>query len=291
MHSLHRVLATSAVVVSALPALAQTSPRKAAPAPAQSYTVEFIITEVQTLADGTKITHESKEIEAQDSQGRTRRETTHNWRGGKDLFTQVRVTDPVENTQISWDSQRRVADVVKLPPPDQRTGCWASDTGTYSVRYAFNASGSSLSISSSTGGSGGGATVVSGNAVAESNDPNLLPQLPPKLVSRVDSNRTKREDLGTETIEGIEAHGYRSTTTIPKGEAGNDRPIVLTSEYWRSRLFPFTVREINDDPRSSRRIKELVSVSVTEPELATFQPPQGMEVKTTELHQVPCQER
>jgi hypothetical protein len=298
MLTVHRVLTTSAVLIATLPAFAQTTgqttgPRKAALGTgsnfAQVYTVEFTVTNLQTLADGTKITRETREVEARDSQGRTRREMTDNWPGTSDPFTSVQVTDPVENAQISWDSQRRVANLVKLPVPDQRTGCWSSDTGNISVRYTVSAARSSLSISSDPGPASPGATIISANSHAESNDPNLLPLITQKTVIKVDPNSPKSEDLGTKTILGIEAHGYRYTTTTPVGEVGNDKPIVHTSEVWRSPLLPFPVRETMNDPRSGRRIKEPVKLSLTEPDLAAFQPPQGMDVRTTELHQVPCQ--
>lgn len=40
------------------------------------------------------------------------------------------------------------------------------------------------------------------------------------------------EDLGTESIQGVDARGRRRTTIIPAGAMGNDAPLVSTSEMW-----------------------------------------------------------
>jgi hypothetical protein len=47
---------------------------------------------------------------------------------------------------------------------------------------------------------------------------------------------------------------------------------------------------VTDDPRTGKRTRELVELSQSEPDPATFQPPEGYEVVTQELHEVPCQQ-
>jgi hypothetical protein len=43
------------------------------------------------------------------------------------------------------------------------------------------------------------------------------------------SNWEKRtENLGTQNIEGVEAEGTRTVTTIPADAIGNERPIEIT---------------------------------------------------------------
>ena len=48
------------------------------------------------------------------------------------------------------------------------------------------------------------------------------------------------EKLGTETIEGVLAEGFRHTTTWPVDSQGNDRPISTVDETWRSRELQVT---------------------------------------------------
>jgi len=45
---------------------------------------------------------------------------------------------------------------------------------------------------------------------------------------------TKQEDLGTQSIAGVSAHGVREVQTIPAASSGTGNEIVLTDEYWWS---------------------------------------------------------
>jgi len=99
------------------------------------------------------------------------------------------------------------------------------------------------------------------------------------------------EDLGTDTIQGIEAHGRRMTTTIPAGEIGNEAPLVRTSEIWTAvapGLGGLVVRDISDDPQSGRKTRELVSLEQREPDEASFQPPSGYEIVNKTSPQTTC---
>jgi len=93
------------------------------------------------------------------------------------------------------------------------------------------------------------------------------------------------ENLGTESIEGVEARGRQYTTTTPAGAVGNDAPLVSTSDVWTALnvgLNGLVVRYIRDDPRSGKTMRELTSLSQNEPDPATFQPPEGYEIVTKE---------
>src|SRR5580698_8640269 len=60
------------------------------------YTAEFRITRVQTLADGTTITHEATEVTARDSQGRTMSSSSSTSpTGDQAVQTNVNINDPV----------------------------------------------------------------------------------------------------------------------------------------------------------------------------------------------------
>ena len=104
-------------------------------------------------------------------------------------------------------------------------------------------------------------------------------------VSVISGSKSKMtsENLGTESIQGVEARGRRYTTTIPAGAAGNDAPLVSTSEMWTALtvgLNGVLVREIRDDPRSGKTTRELTSLSQSDPDPTTFQPPEGYEIVT-----------
>jgi hypothetical protein len=108
----------------------------------------------------------------------------------------------------------------------------------FSNTVSINANGSGpVSFSRTEGGGGGtgGYTITSaGGQVTSTNGDgvNLLKQA---------LDNVKREDLGTQTTEGVEATGTRTTTTIAAGEIGNERPIEIVTERWYSNALQTTV--------------------------------------------------
>lgn len=238
----------------------------------QAYNVEFSTVSVQTLADGTTISRESKEVVVQDSQGRSLRITTESLNGPeRGEFVHGHIENPLDNTSINWDSHGKKVRVLRLPPPEQRIGCWRSDSGRETISYGQRPDASVLP-KNRTG------LLVSGTGTLV------------ETTGRVSKPEPQREDLGTTTIQGFEATGERWTTVIPVGEAGNDRPITTTTEIWRSSGFPMPLREIHNDPRSGKRTREVVSLTIGEPDLALFQPPEGYEVVNEEMHEIACQQ-
>jgi hypothetical protein len=98
---------------------------------------------------------------------------------------------------------------------------------------------------------------------------------------RVQHERPSTDDLGTETIQGIEARGYRTITTTPAGAVGNNEPLVRTSEIWTAiapGLRGFVARNASDDPQSGKTTRELTSFNQAEPDAAVFQPPSDYEI-------------
>jgi hypothetical protein len=91
------------------------------------------------------------------------------------------------------------------------------------------------------------------------------------------------ENLGTSSIQGVEARGRRITTTIPAGGVGNEEPLVTTKEIWNAiavGLNGLLVRDVTDDPRAGKSTRELTQLTQSDPDPATFQPPAGYEIVT-----------
>jgi hypothetical protein len=89
------------------------------------------------------------------------------------------------------------------------------------------------------------------------------------------------EDLGIQTIQGVEAHGRKTTTTTAAGAIGNDQPLVHTTELWTATapgLKNLVVRDVGDDPQSGKKDQELTNFSQAEPDPTIFQPPAGYEI-------------
>jgi hypothetical protein len=89
---------------------------------------------------------------------------------------------------------------------------------------------------------------------------------------------SKAEDLGTRTIEGVEAKGTRRTTTIPAGQIGNDRAIDIVSEQWHSPELQTLVYSRHSDPRMGETTYRLTRLSRAEPSKSLFEVPADYKV-------------
>ncbi len=132
-------LAISLLCIPAFPVLGQNakpaSPSPNAVTPIPAYTAEFKNVNVQTLANGTTITRETKEVRAQDSEGRILSITTRTPPAAGIEITSGSINNPVDNTRIMWDSHDKKANVAHLPPQDQRHGCWTTESHHFTIHY------------------------------------------------------------------------------------------------------------------------------------------------------------
>jgi len=274
MHkSLCGILAICVVAGVALPmdgqttAIVQTESCKvpsARPQP-KPYYAEFKTTHVQTLGNGATITTESARVQALDSQNHLLSSYTQTqYYGDHSLLTSVTVMDRAAGTQTTWNSQNKKATVIKEPPVEQRHGCWQTVAGHQTRNYP-DAPAS-------------GATAQSSAVAKSSAAP--APQLQRPMPVRT--------DLGTMTIQGLEARGQRWTTTTPAGEIGNDQPLVSIQEDWFATGYGFSVRSIYDNPQHGKETTELVKMEPGEPDPAIFLPPEGYETVVEEM--IPCKQ-
>ena len=81
------------------------------------------------------------------------------------------------------------------------------------------------------------------------------------------------EQLGTRQIEGVKANGRRTTTVIPTGRIGNDRPIQITDERWESPELQMVVLSRYSDPRTGVVEYRLTNISRVEPRADLFAVP------------------
>ncbi len=88
----------------------------------------------------------------------------------------------------------------------------------------------------------------------------------------------KHEDLGTQVIEGISCTGSRETRTIAAGAIGNERPLEITSETWKSPDLHTIVLSKHNDPRFGETVYKLTDVKRNEPDPALFQVPSNYKI-------------
>lgn len=279
------VLSLVALAGLMLPALSQTSgvqtsdsgagPHKPQP---QHYTATLKTTLVRTLADGTTITMESTMVLAEDSQGRSISSHTDLWHGkdGKPT-TYYTVLDPVEGTFLTWTSPGTQAIVTT-----NRT----EHTGESDCTVFFSTpEGYSLIAPQ------GDETLEPAKRVVGKFSSVLMKTDSPADFMRNISDNLKTEDLGITTIQGVRARGRRFTRTTPAGAMGNDQPMVHTQEDWFTtgdNPRELNIRHVDEDPESGKSTTELESLSLEEPDLSIFQPPEGYEIVKRETHSAQC---
>jgi hypothetical protein len=93
------------------------------------------------------------------------------------------------------------------------------------------------------------------------------------------SGEVKKESLGTQAINGVNAEGTRITHTIPAGQIGNDKPIQIVLERWYSPDLQIMVKSTRSDPRFGTTTYAVTNVQRTEPAAALFIVPSDYTVK------------
>ena len=222
------------------------NPVKGAP-----YSAQAVTETTQTLADGTRIVQKSTAVIYRDSLGRQRREQTLPAIGP---FTPqgdppqiISISDPVAGVNYSLNPKERIA--VKLPTPPS-----LPNLPNQGVTKEFN-------------------VMVSGPGPAIQSAP-ALPNMIFFRGAAPDSKEPPKVDqLGWKLIEGLQAEGSRTTITIPAGQIGNDRPIEIVDEQWRSPDLQVIVYSRHSDPRIGETVYSLVNVNRADPAPGLFQVP------------------
>ena len=234
------------------------------------YKADAVTETVQTLADGSHISHKMVAAVARDAEGRTMRAETLDgmglWGGANDK--QIKITtvfDPVADMHIHWESDSKTATVMPMPH--------AGGMGSGPVH--INAAEV-------------GVVVTSGSFATEGiteDGPMPLPPGPDTVFvggmhtqvqkPGVASSNETAEQLGSRMVEGVEAIGTRVTQVIPAGTIGNDKDLVSTRETWFSPELKIVVSSIRNDPRFGQIRYTLTNIQVTEPSASLFQPPAG----------------
>jgi hypothetical protein len=104
---------------------------------------------------------------------------------------------------------------------------------------------------------------------------------PHRVEYRASANSSRlvnHEDLGTQTIEGVETKGTRETETIEAGTIGNNNDIHIERERWFSPQLGIDVVRKWQDPRFGIQNFEVSEISIGEPDPKLFQVPADFKV-------------
>ena len=248
------------------------------------YSAQAVNESVQTLAGGNRIVRQNTSMVYRDSEGRTRRDQTITVVGGYSAAGEPAQTtfinDPVAGVNYILDAKNRTArkidysakiaaekkmvDGMKMKAEAMKAkgaegGASVDEKIAAEKAAAAHAAAHEFKFEMRT--AGPEAPVVAGGG-------------PGGFVMMMgDKKNTKKEELGKQTIEGVEAEGTRLTTTIPAGEIGNEQPIEMVFENWYSPELQTVIMSKHSDPRFGENTYRLTNINRTEPAHSLFEVP------------------
>jgi hypothetical protein len=100
-----------------------------------------------------------------------------------------------------------------------------------------------------------------------------------RMQEEISNGTLKKEDLGTQTIAGVIAQGTRITKTIPAGQIGNEKPILIVRETWYSNDLQMVVKSARSNPWSGESTYTLTNIQRSEPAASLFAVPSDFTVQ------------
>jgi hypothetical protein len=226
-----------------------------APIKGAPYSATITNESVQTLADGNRIVQSSDGSAARDSQGRTRQDTPLPMIGGlaaADAPHLVLIQDPVGGVSYTLNLTDKTAWKHAIPLAHAGMPSTAVATNTVVVR----SSGTGTGELPPPPPPGGGA-----------------PMMFAQRFNFEEQGNATTENLGTQTMEGVQVTGVRTTRTIAAGKIGNDRPINIVTEVWTSTELKTIVLSKRSDPRSGEQTFKLTNIQRGDPDPSLFAVP------------------
>ncbi len=264
------------------------------------FSAEAVSESVQTLADGNRIVRNSTSKLYRNSEGRFRREFT----GGSggvlgSLYTLgqgVTILDPVGGFRYMIDPNLRTTRQMTIRPGSEVrvvTGVGRTPEPVISEKLrselkAAAAAGAvttdGAQLSEKLRGEIRAAAAAAPAATARAITGQLLffffKQKTAYEMGSQSKWETRTEELGVQNVEGVDAEGTRTITTIPAGAIGNERPIEIVYEKWYSRDLQLVVMSKHSDPRFGEQTYRLTNIVRSEPDPSLFTPPQGYKLLT-----------
>jgi hypothetical protein len=279
------------------------------------YSAETIVEGTQQLADGNRISRKTTGRVYRDGEGRTRREDDR-----PNGAVTISITDPVAGFSYSLDPQNKVAwrtpigaagAIVRrfesTTAPDGSTVVGfetrkaeveaaarearkqgSEDEQSMKAKVAERQAAEIAASGGGGGGRGGGFATTApvetprgggggggrGGAVAMPRT--AMPTMNPAAAG----------PLEHKVIDGIQVEGRRTTTVIPAGQIGNEQPITITSEQWRSPDLNVLVMTRHSDPRTGDSVYRLQNIIRAEPDRSLFMVPADYTVKDTGIRRM-----
>jgi hypothetical protein len=275
------------------------------------FTAEVSNESVQTLADGNRIVRGSNAKMYRDGEGRFRRDGSANSGAGTiGYYTNgltTTITDPVTGTKYLLDDKNKTVRKWAIKPPLELTvGARLKDLSLNAeqmeklraklkdaqgdpkmsaesmkeLEKALAAQGKAMTIVTTAGAQTAAVqaelekAIVGKIAIATT-----VPGSEMTYVRQGSGYEVNTEQLGTKNVEGVEAEGTRTVTTIPAGAIGNERPIEVVYEKWYSKDLQLIVYSKHSDPRYGDQVYKLTNISRNEPDPSVFAVPSDYKVQ------------
>ena len=217
--------------------------------PDAPFSADATTTVTQMLGDGTRIEQTTTARFYRDRAGRVRREQTILGLGGLNaggnMQTITIAPDPTNGTAFTLDPMTRTARrVPRIAIP-------------LAGNMVFRTNGGNVVVQGRTGGS----SLLTGGAASNPSE----------------------EILGARQFETVRALGRKTTSVIPTGQIGNDRPIEITDERWESPELRMLIYSRNSDPRTGVVEYRLTNINRAEPPADLFTIPSDYTVNQPPL--------
>jgi hypothetical protein len=253
------------------------------------YSADTIVEGSQTLADGNRINRKTTGRVYRDSEGRTRREEDRDFAANTangpvaGRMTSISIIDPVAGFSYSLDPEAKIA--WRTPVGGANAIMGKLEALQVETRRALEeqmkaADEQKMKIQSAEGPRARG-------SVAEEKERAAGGGAGPVMMrSRGNADDRRVGPLEHKTIEGINVEGRKNTTVIPAGQIGNEQPITITSEEWRSLDLNVLVLTKHADPRMGESSYRLVNIIRAEPDRSLFMVPADYTVKDTGIRKM-----
>jgi hypothetical protein len=254
------------------------------------YSAEAINETIQVLPDGNRIVKRRTTLLARDGYGRTRQEKKSD-RGSSSVY----IFDPIDGKSYALNTDRKVA--VRIPrvpvPPVPPTPPVPPDAvappappgqpGQPGFDPRVEVQPGRVIIRKGAEGRDGEDVRVEVVRIGRGGDTHIgfAPQapLPPLTLPTLPRGKGETKRLGSKEFDAIKADGTQTTYTIPAGEIGNEKPIVITSERWFSPEYNIVVYAKQSDPRTGDTIYRLANFKRGEPSAELFKVPTDYKAK------------
>jgi hypothetical protein len=236
------------------------------------YSAETLVEGLQVLADGNRIVRKTTGRVYRDGEGRTRREED-----GPNGRVSITIVDPVGGYSYALDPESKTA--------------WRTPTGTAAgimeklqvVEEKQKREQEQLTASKRQK-DAEEATLTDADKIKMKLAAASAAQAGEvRMRAGADLAATSMENTPLEhkVIDGVNVEGRKTTRTIPAGKVGNEQPLTVTSEEWRSPDLGVLVLTRHSDPRTGESTYRLTNIIRAEPDRSLFIVPPDYTVKDT----------